>query len=275
MLDEILESATAVTSDSEDYRGEDGLLYCGKCHTPREAYFPKGITLLGKNRHPIECVCRRMERERQEAFFIEQKHLGLVQRLKAAGFLDLSMQDWKFENDAGCNPQMKLARQYVEYWTEMQKKNTGLLIWRGVGTGKSFFAGCIANALMEREVPVCMTNFARILNELNNSFSGRNEVVERLCRYPLLIIDDFGMERDTNYALEQVYNIIDSRYRSKRPLIITTNLTLDEIRHPQDVAHARIYDRVLEMCVPVSCFGTSIRKDTAQEKLNNLKSLIG
>ena len=83
------------------------------------------------------------------------------------------------------------------------------------------------------------------------------------------------MERDTNYALEQVYNIIDSRYRSKRPLIITTNLTLDEIRHPQDVAHARIYDRVLEMCVPVSCFGTSIRKDTAQEKLNNLKSLIG
>lgn len=275
MLDEILESATAITSDSEDYRGEDGLLYCGKCHTPREAYFPKGITLLSKNRHPIECVCRRMERERQEAFFIEQKHLGLVQRLKAAGFLDLSMQDWKFENDAGCNPQTKLARQYVEYWTEMQKKNTGLLIWGGVGTGKSFFAGCIANALMEREVPVCMTNFARILNELNNSFSGRNEVVERLCRYPLLIIDDFGMERDTNYALEQVYNIIDSRYRSKRPLIITTNLTLDEIRHPQDVAHARIYDRVLEMCVPVSCFGTSIRKDTAQEKLNNLKSLIG
>ena len=178
-------------------------------------------------------------------------------------------------DDAGCNPQMKLARQYVEHWAEMQKKNTGILIWGGVGTGKSFFAGCIANALMEREVPVCMTNFARILNELNNSFSGRNEVVDRLCRYPLLIIDDFGMERDTDYALEQVYNIIDSRYRSKRPLIITTNLTLDEIRHPQDVAHARIYDRVLEMCVPVSCFGTSIRKNTAQEKLNNLKSLIG
>lgn len=104
------------------------------------------------------------------------------------------MQDWKFENDAGCNPQMKLARQYVEHWAEMQKKNTGLLIWGGVGTGKSFFAGCIANALMEQEIPVCMTNFARILNELNNSFSGRNEVVDRLCRYPLLIIDDFGIK---------------------------------------------------------------------------------
>ena len=79
-----------------------------------------------------------------------------------------------------------------------------------------------------------MTNFARILNELNRSFSGRNEVVDKLCRYPLLIIDDFGMERGTEYALEQIYSIVDSRYRSRKPLIVTTNLTLDEIRHPQD-----------------------------------------
>ena len=120
-----------------------------------------------------------------------------------------------------------------------------------------------------------MTNFAHILNELNNSFSGRNEVVERLCRYPLLIIDDFGMERGTEYALEQIYNIVDSRYRSRKPLIVTTNLTLDEIRHPQDTAHARIYDRLLEMCVPISCIGVSFLKETAQEKLERLKELMG
>ena len=100
-----------------------------------------------------------------------------------------------------------------------------------------------------------MTNFARILNELNGNFSGRNEVVDRLCRYPLLIIDDFGMERSTEYALEQLYCIVDSRYRSRKPLIVTTNLTLDEIRHPQDTTHARIYDRLLEMCIPISCIG--------------------
>ena len=58
---------------------------------------------------------------------------------------------------------------------------------------------------------------ARILNELNGSFSERNEVVDKLCRYPLLIIDDFGMERGTEYALEQIYNIVDSRYRSRKP----------------------------------------------------------
>ena len=157
----------------------------------------------------------------------------------------------------------------------MRTENLGLLLWGGVGTVKSFLAGCIANALMEQEVPVRMTNFARILNELNGSFSSRNEVIDKLCRYPLLIIDDFGMERGTEYALEQIYNIVDSRYRSRKPLIVTTNLTLDEIRHPQDTAHARIYDRLLEMCVPVSCIGVSFRKETAQEKLERLKILIG
>ena len=84
-----------------------------------------------------------------------------------------------------------------------------------------------------------------------------------------------SMERGTEYALEQIYNIVDSRYRSRKPLIVTTNLTLDEIRHPQNTAHARIYDRLLEMCVPISCIGVSFRKETAQEKMERLKSLIG
>ena len=56
-----------------------------------------------------------------------------------------------------------------------------------------------------------MTNFALILNDLTASFEGRNEYIARLCRAPLLILDDFGMERGTEYGLEQVYNVVDSR----------------------------------------------------------------
>ena len=179
-----------------------------------------------------------------------------------------------FLEDYGQNPQMQLAQRYVEHWPEMREKNVGLLLWGGVGTGKSYMAGCIANALMEQEVAVCMTNFARIMNELNNAFAGRNEVVDRLCGYPLLIIDDFGMERGTEYALEQIYNIIDSRYRSRKPLIVTTNLTLTELKNPQDTAHARIYDRLLELCTPISCTGPSMRKNIGQAKLDLLKTLL-
>ena len=257
------QSVSSIPENPEDYYGKDGLLYCGSCHTPKEAFFTKGIALMGKNKHPVECSCHRTEREKQEALISQKKHSDLVRRLKNEGFSDPAMLDWTFENDNVRSPQT------------MRSENLGLLLWGGVGTGKSFLAGCIANALMEQEVPARMTNFARILNELNSSFSGRNDIVDKLCRYPLLVIDDFGMERGTEYALEQIYNIVDSRYRSRKPLIVTTNLTLDEIRYPQDTAHARIYDRLLEMCVPISCIGVSFRKENAQEKLERLKSLIG
>ena len=124
----------------------------------------------------------------------------------------------------------------------------------GVGTGKSYLAGCIANALMEKEIPVRMTNFALILNDLAASFEGRNEYISRLCRYPLLILDDFGMERGTEYGLEQVFNVIDSRYRSGKPLIVTTNLTLDAAQ-PGGTPPIPDYDRLLSMCVPVRFTG--------------------
>ena len=159
-------------------------------------------------------------------------------------------------------------------WEDMKAGNIGYLLWGSVGTGKSYLAGCIANALMEQEISVKMTNFAAVLNDLAATFEGRNEYISKLCRYPLLILDDFGMERGTEYGLEQVYNVIDSRYRSEKPLIVTTNLSLDELNNPPDTAHKRIYDRVTEMCTPVCCSGVNFRREKAQEKMERLKKLM-
>ena len=202
-------------AEPQDYTGEDGLLYCGSCRTPKEAYFPADkAALFGRDRHPAECDCQRAKRLEREAAEQRRKHLDTVEDLKRRGFTDSKMREWTFANDNGKCPQMGMAHSYVERWEQMKEGNHGLLLWGKVGTGKSYFAGCIANALMEQEIPVRMTNFALILNDLAASFEGRNEYIDRLCRYPLLIIDDFGMERGTEYGLEQVYNVIDSRYRS-------------------------------------------------------------
>ena len=82
-------------------------------------------------------------------------------------------------------------RQYVENRKEAYKNNTGLLLFGDVGTGKSFFAGCIANALLDRDVPVLMTNFPTILNRLTGMFSeDRSEFIASFDEYDLLIIDD-------------------------------------------------------------------------------------
>lgn len=259
----------------EDYTGKDGLLYCGKCHQPKEVYFSREkAVLFGHDRRPKECACQKKQRIEREIVEKEQRHLEIVEALKRRGFSDLAMRRWTFANDNGKCRQMDKAHFYVEHWEEMKAGNIGYLLWGNVGTGKSFLAGCIANTLMEQEVSVCMTNFAYILNELASNFEGCNRYIEQLCRFPLLIIDDFGMERGTEYGLEQVYHVIDSRYRSNRPLIVTTNLSLNELQNPADTPHARIYDRLLEMCAPVCVSGTNFRKATAQGKLEHLRRLM-
>ena len=269
-----IDGLLTVTPEPEDYTGEDGLLYCGKCRTPKEAYFPEGKTLIpGHDRHPVLCACRKKEQEEQQTEQEERRHSQTVDRLKQQGFTDPAMREWTFANDNGRCQQMENAHFFVKQWELMQKENIGLLLWGDVGTGKSFFAGCIANALMEKEIPVCMTNFARIINDLASRFEGRNEYIDRLCRYPLLILDDFGMERDPGYGLEQVYNVIDSRYRSRKPLIVTTNLTLDELKNSPDTARQRIYDRVLELCTPIFFSGENFRRTGAAEKMQRFRDL--
>ena len=98
---------------------------------------------MGKNKHPIECSCQRIERAKQEALISQQKRIDLVRRLKAEGFYDPAMLDWTFENDNGRSPQMHHAQRYVEQWQTLRSENIGLLLWGGVGTGKSSLPGVL------------------------------------------------------------------------------------------------------------------------------------
>lgn len=261
-----IENLAQTTVESADYYGEDGLLHCGVCHEAKEAYFPEGKTMFGKRVHPRMCLCRRTEQEQMAARAKWLEHERIVSDLRGKCFSDKYMLNWTFENDNQLNPKMELAEKYVNAWERNESDNNGLLLWGGVGTGKSYMAGCIANALMEQEVSVHMTNFATILNELNAHYGERNEYIQRLCANRLLIIDDLGMERGTEYGLEQVFNVIDARYRSNKPLIVTTNLTLSELKEETDIGKKRIYDRVLSMCRPIQVDGRNLREIERKDK---------
>lgn len=120
-----------------------------------------------------------------------------------------------------------------------------------------------------------MTNFSRILNQMGAMYSEeRYQYIASFSHYSLLIIDDLGIERSTEYAKEQVYAVIDERYKESLPLIITTNLTIGEIRNPENVADARIYSRVLEMCIPVQVGGGDRRKASGREKQELVKKIL-
>ena len=251
----------------------DGLLYCGKCHTRKQT------RLKAFDGRVVSCQCRCA----REAYQAEaearkrQEEADRLSRLRAVGIANQRFRNAAFDRDDGKNPKpMALLRRYADKWPEMREKNIGLLLYGAPGTGKSYGAACVANALLEGLTPVLMTNLAAVLNGVSGlSSEERNGYVADLTRYPLLILDDFGMERNTGFALEQVYNVIDARYRSGKPLIVTTNLTVAQLHSPQDIDHARIYDRVLEMCVPINFGGSGRRAMYAKQKLRDTSALLG
>ena len=208
-------------------------------------------------------------------FFCIGGRMGIDLRCLQFFLQDRYLYDYTFSNDNGQNPLMDKAHAYVENWKEAYKSNIGLLLFGDVGTGKSFFAGCIANALLDQDVPVLMTNFPTILNRLTGMFSeDRSEFIASFDEYDLLIIDDLGVERSTEYAMEQMFFVIDSRYRSRRPMIITTNLKLSELKNPPDLAHARIYDRILERCAPILFDGKNFREENAGATRQAAKDIV-
>ena len=148
----------------------DGLIHCKKCGGQRQTVVP----CFGKSGYFMPrciCQCQREAEEQRKAAEERQRRMERIKRRKAQGLQDRYLYDYTFSNDNGQNPLMDKAHAYVENWKEAYKSNIGLLLFGDVGTGKSFFAGCIANALLDRDVPVLMTNFPTILNRLTGMFS--------------------------------------------------------------------------------------------------------
>lgn len=273
MLEPIaLAAAKANPAMPGDYT-ENGILMCGKCNTPKQTR----IQAFGDR--IVSCQCR-CAREKYQAEIDTQKRkeaADKLSRLRAVGITNQKFCNATFRADDGKNPQpMAHLRRYAEKWPQMREKNIGLLLYGVPGTGKSYGAACIANALTDDLTPVLMTNLAGVLNTMGGLPSEeKGAYIADIMRYPLLILDDFGMERKTEYALEQVYNLIDARYRSSKPLIVTTNLPLEQLRTARDIDHARIYDRVLEMCVPVDFGNNGRRAGYARQKLREAAELLG
>ena len=184
----------------------------------------------------------------------------------------------RFEQDNGLVEPLRHARTFVQHSPDLQKKGLGMLFWGPPGTGKTFAAACIANHFLESPDPfapsVVMTTFGVILRRLVAlNPQDREDFMTKLLTCKLLILDDFGMERQTDFAREQVFNIINGRYLSASPTVVTTNLSLRELKNPKTMSDHRIYDRLLERCLPVCFGGESLRQEKAAANLAFYRSL--
>ena len=259
----------SIKIEEGDYIGEDGLWYCGKCHTRKQAR----VEILGILREPM-CLCRCKAEEREKE--AEERNLReQAERLRRDAFSEPHMQQWTFENDDMSNEKAtKVMRNYVENFPELKKDGKGLLLYGSVGTGKTYAACEVANALIDRGYRVLVTNFSTILNTLQGTFE-KQEHIDSLNKYSLLVVDDLGIERDTAFAKEQVFNIVDGRYRAGLPMIITTNMTIDKLKNPTDIESCRIYDRILERCFPYEITGGSRRRKAVRDSYDSMKNILG
>ena len=259
--------------DDGDFIGKDGLTYCGKCKTRKQLRVN-----FNNQTHVVGCMCKcaseELEKKKKQDAYDEQ--MRRIDRLKDASMMDRKYRDVSFEKYQVTGENQKvfnLAKKYAQRFSEMYKKNQGLLLYGPVGTGKSFTAACIGNHLLSHAKSVIMTSFVKILQDIWEN-DQEADYITILNSASLLIIDDLGTERETDYALEKVYNIIDSRVRANKPMIITSNLELKDMMECHDIRKKRIYDRILECCYPMYVGGKSFRMIRAAQRFDEMKKFM-
>ena len=277
---------------------------CNTCTACGE-FTQRDVNIQGVIRRlPRACKCRREYLQQQEAENERLKAKDIQRRLdkyKAYSLMDDRFLHSTFENwiERSDNKRLReFAWAYCENFDAVFAENKGILLYGDAGCGKTFAAFAIANELYKRGRSVMAISVHRILDIIKDSFNdfgenGETEIYETLGEASLLILDDLGVEYKTAWAYERLYNIIDTRYRAAKPLIITTNLrikkdskgrtVIDElrdnlaiidIRTKQFDQSDRIYDRIVEMTAFQEVAGESWRVQKGAENENALYKML-
>ena len=143
-----------------------------------------------------------------------------------------------------------------------------------VGTGKTYYTACIANALIDGGYSVKLTSLTALANQYAES-KEKQAFLKSLNQFDLIVFDDLGIERATSYMHEFVYSILNDRYAANLPMLITTNLTWEQLTKASEIEYQRIFDRVLEKCHPVQVSGTSRRKVAVIDSLKWMNERLG
>ena len=268
----IREAMQTMNPHEGDYE-KDGIIYCGICNEPRRSR----ITTSGGEEYivPRKCACDRAAwaqeqlRQAQKAkaeHILSLRKIGLPQGLWGATF---------DADDSPGSPISKTCRKYVKAWPEMYRRGAGIVFFGGVGTGKTYYAACIANALIEQERRVLFTTVPDLVSRMSAFSDERDEVISELCAANLVVLDDLGAERDTEFAIEQVFALVSAREQSHKPTIYTTNLSMDELRQCENIRRRRIYDRVLGSCpIQLQMAGQSRRTGAYEARRAEVKDIL-
>lgn len=264
IFDEFTDPNPSLLEENE-FLGEDGLKYCTLCHEHKNVR----VTICGFEKI-VACQCRcDTERKKQEDISAKENSLKINFRSNQRDIAGEYFKSWFFENSQA---KLEWAHRYVEGFDKYLAENVGLLLIGGKGTGKSVAAACIANELVRRGYSVMMdsvSNYKDAISAFDNA-----DIKKKIAKADLMVIDDLGTERDTAYMREAIHSLIEARYLSRKPLIVTSNITMDEFKSDK-TENFRIYDRLKQMCHPIALTGESWRIKVANERYNAIKKELG
>ncbi len=194
---------------------------------------------------------------REEAAQRESNRRNYIALLRSEAFHDIPAASWRFDTASTITEQLAKARTYAENWDEFSKNGIGLLLFGDVGTRKFYAAGCIANALIDR----MLVPMSDVINRMQGNFGAdRDNYMKHLMCPDLLILDDLGAERNTSFGKERIFDVVNRRLLSGKPMIVTTNITLATMKNAVDLDDRRIYDRIRQVCMPIQFNGENFRR---------------
>lgn len=249
----------------------------------------KSCNILGRERVVrIKCRCEIEETERKRGTEKSKEKQMRLESIIRNSLMDKKFRDCTFENwdfGKGSKQMYELGKKYAANFKRCKAEGLGLLIYGNPGNGKTYLTSCIANELLKQYVPVICVSINALLGRIQDTYNrwGREaeaDVIRSLINADLLIIDDLGTEKSSDrsdWSRSMIYNIIDSRYRSQLPLIITTNLNIN-LKEEEGILtkryERRTEDRILEMCTPVFNESKSIRIQEAKKKTDLLREIL-
>lgn len=173
-------------------------------------------------------------------------------------FNDLAYRNMTFDmDDRPENLLSKAARAYAENFQPALEQH-GIMFTGNVGTGKTFYSCCIANAVIDRGCTAWVTTLQPLVRALC-SYESAEKILAKIRKVDLLVLDDLGSTALNDFTTDKIFEIVDERYRSGKPLIVTTNLNPDEA-WKASIGMRRIFDRLRERCRHVVMDGESRRR---------------
>ncbi len=167
----------------------------------------------------------------------------------------------------------------TKFWQQFPKwetSNKGLYIWsRTKGSGKTFLACCLAGSIRAKHrKTVKFVSTVEYLQTVKESFGQSPEEPNKIYSYmncDLLILDDLGSEKQSEWANQELFRLIDYRMCEGKPVIVTSNVPIDELK-----CDGRISDRFTNMCITVPMPEISIRRQRAKTSNDKfLQEILG